>query len=258
MGSWTRQELEEAFANYQKVAAEAGRTVRRLEAAEARFGPGLRTGVDGRGRLHSLARTSPPLSGPDRRDSETIARDFVAASRDVLDVDDAVERSLELAQQYLLDLPGKIAESVKLARSGLVPARAWAHVGREESLSFNRRFLMKDGTVRFNPGKLNPGIIRPVGPIDPDVAVVYFDSPGGKPLATHVNFALHLDTVGGTEFAADYPYTLALFLGKITGPEMLALFTIGTAGGLVRARLDLEGKRVAIQGFGNVGSTGSR
>jgi len=138
----------------------------------------------------------------------------------------------EVVRQYMLSLPAKIAESVKLAEANLSPARASAGVGREESLSFNRRYLMKDGTVGWNPGKLNPNIVRPAGPIDPDVAVVYFDSPEARPLATYVNFPMHLDTVGGLQISADYPDTLASLLGKVRGPEMLTLFTIGTAGNI--------------------------
>jgi neutral ceramidase len=135
-------------------------------------------------------------------------------------------------KEYHASLPVTIAECVKQAEANLTPARAWPGVGREDSLSFNRRFLMRDGTVRFNPGKLNPDTVRPMGPIDPEIAVVYFDSPQSSPLATYVNFALHLDTVGGTEFSADYPYTLAKLLGEAKGPEMLTVFTIGTAGNI--------------------------
>lgn len=138
---------------------------------------------------------------------------------------------LRIAQQYIASLPAKIAESVKLAEATLAPAQVRAGVGREESLSFNRRFLMKDGTVRFNPGKMNPEIVQPVGPIDPEIAVVYFES-RSKPFATYVNFALHLDTVGGTQFSADYPYTLGNLLGKLKSPEMMTMFTIGTAGNI--------------------------
>jgi len=138
----------------------------------------------------------------------------------------------EVAREYHQSLPGKIAEAVRLADQNLQPARVWTAAGHEDSISFNRRFLMKDGTARFNPGKLNPEIVRPLGPIDPAVPVVYFDSPEGKPLATYVNFALHLDTVGGAEFSADYPYTLGKLLAGAKGPDMLTVFTIGTAGNI--------------------------
>lgn len=138
----------------------------------------------------------------------------------------------QAAERYRAALPSRIAEAVRLAEAALKPGRAWAHVGREETLSFYRRFLMKDGTVRFNPGKLNPGIVQPVGEPDPDVLVVYFDTPDGKPISTYVNFALHLDTVGGTQYSADFPYTVARLLGKIKGPDMLSLFAIGAAGNI--------------------------
>lgn len=138
----------------------------------------------------------------------------------------------EAANAYWAALPEKIAQCVREAEANLAPARAWSAIGNEPSLVFNRRFLMKDGTVRFNPGKMNPDIVRPVGPTDPAVPVVYFDSPDSRPLATFVNYALHLDTVGGTEFSADYPFTLSLLLARVKGPEMLTLFTIGTAGNI--------------------------
>ncbi|MCS6953107.1 MAG: hypothetical protein RMK57_11960 [Bryobacterales bacterium] len=138
----------------------------------------------------------------------------------------------QAAERYRAELPSRIAEAVRLAEAALTPARAWAHIGREETLAFYRRFRMKDGTVQFNPGKLNPDIVEPVGKPDPDVAVVYFDTPDDKPLATYVNYALHLDTVGGTEYSGDYPYTLARLLGQVKGPGMLTLFTLAAAGNI--------------------------
>ena len=139
---------------------------------------------------------------------------------------------LRIAREYIAALPAKIAESIKLADSRLQPAKAAAGVGHEESISFNRRFFMKDGTVGWNPGKLNPNIVRPAGPIDPDVGVVRFEAADGGPLATYVNFALHLDTVGGVEISADYPYTVSKLLGRLNGADMLTMFTIGAAGNL--------------------------
>jgi hypothetical protein len=139
---------------------------------------------------------------------------------------------LRIGRQYAADLPKLIAEAVRKATSALAPARVSAGRGREDSLTFNRRFYMKNGTVGWNPGKLNPNIVRPAGPIDPDVPVVSFDTPKGDAVAVHVNYALHLDTVGGTQYSADYPHTLSRLLGEARGRDMLTLFTIGCAGNL--------------------------
>jgi len=56
--------------------------------------------------------------------------------------DDLVTRASEAARRYRAELPERIAESVRLAASRLEPARLWAAVGREESLPFNRRYVM--------------------------------------------------------------------------------------------------------------------
>jgi hypothetical protein len=146
--------------------------------------------------------------------------------------DSAYGGSLPILKKYMADLPVRIAESVKLANAGLETARASGGAGKEPSLAFNRRFHMKDGSVGWNPGKLNPSIVKPAGPIDPDVNVVYFESQDARPLATYVNYACHLDTVGGTEWSADYPFALASILGRVKGSSMLTLFTIGTAGNI--------------------------
>ena len=137
-----------------------------------------------------------------------------------------------IARDYAEALPGLIAAAVKQASASLRPARIASTAAREDSVSFNRRFFLNDGTVGWNPGKLNPGIVRPAGPIDPELPVVYFETADARPIAAYVNFALHLDTVGGTQFSADYPYTLAALLAGAKGAEMITLFTIGTAGNI--------------------------
>jgi hypothetical protein len=134
--------------------------------------------------------------------------------------------------KYVDELPRLIVRSVEEANARLASANAFIGIGRENRLAFNRRYFMKDGSVGWNPGKLNPNIVKPAGPIDPQVPVAYFESPDGKPLATYTNFAMHLDTVGGRRISADYPFTLHTLLGRIKGPDMVSLFTIGCAGNI--------------------------
>ncbi|MBA3973136.1 MAG: hypothetical protein C0504_02830 [Candidatus Solibacter sp.] len=139
-------------------------------------------------------------------------------------------KEAELAQAYAAGLPVKIAGAVKLAIGSLQPARIRAGAGIQADLTFNRRFHMTDGTVGWNPGKMNPRIVRPAGPIDPQVGVLSIESAAGAPLATLVNYALHLDTVGGLEISADYPYTMAETIAAAR--PAITLFTLGCAGNL--------------------------
>lgn len=133
------------------------------------------------------------------------------------------------------DYPARLAEKlvavIAEARAGLRPAKLRAGVGKQTGLSFNRRFHMKDGSVRFNPGKLNPDIVRPAGPIDPDVGILLLAGKAdNRPLASLTVFALHLDTVGGTLYSADYPYYLEQSLREKLGEAFASLFGLGTCG----------------------------
>jgi len=137
-----------------------------------------------------------------------------------------------LVQAYNAELPKRIAEAVRQAEAKLTETRISAARGAETEIAFNRRFHMKDGTVGWNPGKLNPKIHKPAGPIDPDVDVVYFESATDDraPLATYVNHAVHLDNIGGASFSADMPGTVARLLGQVKGPEMVTCYTSGCCG----------------------------
>jgi len=139
----------------------------------------------------------------------------------------------DVAVKYADELPRLIAESVKLAAEKLTNAVVSAAIGYEEHLSFNRRFFMKDGTVAWNPGKMNTNIVRAAGPIDPDVTVWLVQTPDAKgAIATYVNFAMHPDTVGGLQISADYPATLSRLLGEYKGPDMVTLFANGACGNI--------------------------
>ncbi len=137
-----------------------------------------------------------------------------------------------LSVEWNKALPRKIAGAVKAANDNLKPASASVAKGQEPAIAFNRRFHMIDGTVGWNPGKLNPKIVKSAGPIDPDVDVVYFETAdeARKPIATYVNHAVHLDNVGGAQFSADMPATISDLLGRFKGPEMVTVYTSGCCG----------------------------
>jgi len=126
----------------------------------------------------------------------------------------------------------KIADTVQMAAARLVPAQVAFGVGEEKRLPYHRRFWMKDGTLRTNPGKLNPDIVRPAGGIDPTVPVFAVSRLDGSPLAIVVNYSLHLDTVGGTSISADFPHYVSSILRRVMGPETLTLHTTGACGNI--------------------------
>jgi neutral ceramidase len=147
---------------------------------------------------------------------------------------------------YPTELVAKIVAAVVEANSKLQPAELESGYADETRLSFNRRYHMKDGTVRFNPGELNPDIIRPAGPIDPQVGIITFTPPGtAKPAAAIVSFALHLDTIGGTEYSADYPKHCEDRLREAFGPDFTLLFGTGTCGDINHIDVTTRDRRKA-------------
>lgn len=125
----------------------------------------------------------------------------------------------------------KVAAAIEQAAKNVRPVKLSAGSAEETRLAFNRRFHMKDGTVRFNPGRNNPDVVRPAGPIDPAVNILLFaDQATGQSLASVANFALHLDTVGGTEYSADYPFFVQQQLQAAMGHPFVSIFVTGTCG----------------------------
>ncbi|MGD0089879.1 MAG: hypothetical protein ABSE73_08150 [Planctomycetota bacterium] len=187
-------------------------TTTRWVAEEARREIERATGIPGAQVMISAthAHTGPVLGGPD-------AGWFFGSDND-------------LVRQYTAALPARIAEAVKLACAARRPVTVLAGEGREDSIAFNRRYRMKDGTVGWNPGKLNPNIVKPVGRIDPALPVVYFETPQRAPVALYANYTVHLDNVGGAEISSDLPCTLAKLLAEATGSSLLTLYTTGACG----------------------------
>jgi neutral ceramidase len=151
--------------------------------------------------------------------------------------------SSDPARKYTLELPSRIAQAVAEANGNLKPVAVSYAREHEDRLSYCRRFWMKDGTIGWNPGKLNPNIIRPVSPIDPEIGVVYFETTDKKPLLTYVNFALHADTTGGTKISADYPGALSRRLADYRGPDMLTIFANGACGNLNHINVNWAGRQ---------------
>lgn len=139
-----------------------------------------------------------------------------------------------LAQAFSEALPAKIAQAVSEASQKRVPIELLAAEGEEDSIAFHRRFHMRDGTVGWNPGKMNPNIIKPVGPIDPAVPVVAWRerSEAGRFLGAYVNHAVHLDNVGGPIISADLPFTLTENLRAAIDADLVTLYTSGACGDL--------------------------
>ncbi|MEW4489649.1 neutral/alkaline non-lysosomal ceramidase N-terminal domain-containing protein [Thalassoglobus sp. JC818] len=155
-------------------------------------------------------------------------------------------------------LAQRITDCVRRALNQMVPARiGWGSV-EEASELFNRRWYVTDpdlltnpfggvDKVRMNPPRGSATLVRPAGPVDPEVSFIAVESKEGKPLALLANYSLHY--VGGVqsgEVSADYFGIFADLLQRHFDPEaqyprFVGMMTNGTSGDV--NNINFTGKR---------------
>ena len=131
-----------------------------------------------------------------------------------------------------------------------VPARLSIGSGHEDSVAFCRRFRMKNGRVFTHPGKGNPDIVEPEGPIDPEVGVLAAWRDDGQLLGCIVNFACHCTTMGGNAASADYVTPLAQTIGGVFGEQAVLLFLPGAMGDITQ----VDNQNLRLPEFGTAWS----
>ena len=144
---------------------------------------------------------------------------------------------------YLDWLAVRIADGARRAVNRLEPARIGWGVGREDRLVFNRRYFMKAGTippdpfggstdrVLMNPGVGNPNVIKPAGPIDPEVTVLAVEAADGRPISLLASYALHY--VGGEargHLSADYFRFWCEAMQRAAGARFVPILANGCSG----------------------------
>lgn len=136
--------------------------------------------------------------------------------------------------QYVQQVVRAIAAAVAEAWRSSSVAELGVGTGKEDTISFNRRFLMRDGREITHPGK--PGtphhaeIVAPAGPIDPDVGVLAVRTPRGEVRGIIVNFACHSTVMTGDNFSPDYVGNLRKHLKAFYGESTGVVFLLGACG----------------------------
>ncbi|MFH1301983.1 MAG: neutral/alkaline non-lysosomal ceramidase N-terminal domain-containing protein [Planctomycetota bacterium] len=161
----------------------------------------------------------------------------------------------ELRKQYIEKLIDGPVQAILQAYENAQPADlAAGYAVQKTPVSFNRRFVMRDGSVRTWQSLSNPEVVRPAGPIDAEIGLLAIRNPqDGKNRGVISNFALHLDTVGGIKWSADYPYFIERSLRDALGTDVISIFGTGCCGDInhsnpaspVRNKVDFIGNSLA-------------
>ena len=125
---------------------------------------------------------------------------------------------------------GRVSDGLHRAVESLVPARLAIKSGIDGRISFIRRCVMKDGSVKTHPSP-SAAIRCPEGVIDPEVGVLALQDLAGKTLGLIFNFACH-PTHGGGEptLSAGWPGQLSLTIKRTVGEGCVTCFLNGALG----------------------------
>jgi SAM-dependent methyltransferase len=133
---------------------------------------------------------------------------------------------------YLADLEAKVITMFGVALANLQEAQIGFSSVAECGLSFNRRVVMRDGTVKTQATFADPDALTLEGPIDPELAVLAARSLSGELLGILVNFACHPTHYGSDgSLSAGFPGALTAEMQRRGCP--ITLFLNGAAGNLI-------------------------
>ncbi len=108
------------------------------------------------------------------------------------------------SKEYDDDFLRKICEVSRAAFSDMRDSSFSYAEGSVENIAFVRRYRMKDGSVRTNPGVDNPDILEVLGKPNETLKVIRIDRNNGENYLL-VNYGLHADCVGGEYISGDWP-----------------------------------------------------
>lgn len=144
-----------------------------------------------------------------------------------------------LLPEYFYYLRRKLADAAVLALKDLKPAKMGWAVGNAPKVAFVRRFRMKDGKVRTNPGVGNPDILHPIGDVDERVNVLRFDREGAETIVL-ANFGNHPDVVGDSLISGDWPTLMRHRLEKALD-NVKTIFFNGAQGDVNHVNVNAKG-----------------
>jgi len=136
----------------------------------------------------------------------------------------------ESDESYCEHVASAIAQAICDANENKKDALIASGFGYEDTVAFNRRCVMKDGTQRTHPGKLARDAVAIAGPIDPYVGVLAVTATDGSFLGCIVNYACHATVMWGNEFSADYVHYVRETIKAVLGEHVHVVYLNGACG----------------------------
>lgn len=148
----------------------------------------------------------------------------------------------------------RIAAAVAEALGSMAPVVAGVGSGHENTLTFNRTIMLKDGTDYTLPPYPREEDIAGLRPIDPEIGILRIDRLDGSPLAVLYVFGTHLlqgspqGNVG--HVTADHVGVARQYLEEAIGGGVMAFFLQGAGGDVNEVTVADHSNRRRVTEFG--------
>ena len=129
------------------------------------------------------------------------------------------------------------ADTVTLAYRRLQDVQVRFGRTEESGISFNRNYVLKNGTVK-TWGAPKEEIAGMFAGIDPELSVMVYEQ-DGQPMGAVVNFACHQCCCGDIKgYSGDYASYISKELKKVYGPDFVSVFVLGACGDINHINTD--------------------
>lgn len=148
---------------------------------------------------------------------------------------------------YIDFVVDRMKDAAVLAIADLKPAALSYTRALVPEVSFVRRFRMKDGSCRTNPGAQNPDIAHALTTPDEDGSLLIIKREGGPEIGI-AHFQVHPDTISGEKISADFPHFVRTTYERLV-PNSRCMYLNGTQGDTNHVDVTLGGKNPIRTGY---------
>lgn len=160
--------------------------------------------------------------------------------------------------EFVAQVKELLVTCAKQTYAKLEPAVLGSGFTYENDISWNRRYILRDGSAWAHPQLDKMEVLYAEGPIDPQVGVICVRNMGGDAMGYVVNFACHPLFHGGQRIGtANFPGVLRRELKKLENPDCVTVFLQGAAGDIshsnpfdrTRTTMESVGTRLAQRSY---------
>jgi hypothetical protein len=154
---------------------------------------------------------------------------------------------------YIDDMVEWAAKAVITAWQRMAPVTVGTGRGYEGRVSFNRRYIRKNGSVISQPSFdiVDRDVLFAEGVIDPEVGVLSVRDAGGKVIGMLVNFACHAVHLMG-QLSAGFPGVMCNRLKEKYGNDFVCVYLNGACGNVIHRNYADPGQKDTKENIGTI------